>query len=193
MLFSPLLAIGALACAAMATPSYPGPLHLQIRAVNNFKDINDTFNRIGDKIESMVDLLDKWDEKAATVTPIIASSKVLIQEIKTGTAAIQKTGAVGMFDLANVVGAVGYLANHVNDVSKVLINKKEKFDAVEKTELVKMEMIAQKAAADDLGKAILTKLPSWTMEAAKPITESIIEKLGTVVDAYNLPPKPKAS
>lgn len=193
MLFSPLLAIGALACAAMATPSYPGPLHLQIRAVNNFKDINDTFNKIGDKIESMVDLLDKWDEKAATVTPIIASSKVLLQEIKTGTAAIQKTGAVGMFDLANVVGAVGYLANHVNDVSKVLINKKEKFDAVEKTELVKMEMIAQKAAADDLGKAILTKLPSWTMEAAKPITESIIEKLGTVVDAYNLPPKPKAS
>lgn len=192
MHFSSFLAIGVLACTAAAAPNYPGPRHLQIRAVASFKEINDTFNKIGSKIDGMIDQLNKWDEKAATVDPIIASSKTLLQEIKTGTTVIQKTSAVGMFDLGNVVGAVGYLAIHVNDISKVMINKKEKFDAIGKRELVKSEMTAQKAAADDLGKAILSKLPSWTMEAAKPITESIIAKLGEVVDAYNLPAKPAA-
>lgn len=192
MHFSSFLAMGVLACTAAAAPSYPGPNHIQIRAVANFKEINDTFNKIGDRIDSMIDQLNKWDETAATINPIIDSSHTLLKEIKAGAIVIQKTSAVGMFDLANVVGAVGYLAIHVNDISKVMINKKEKFDAVGKTELVKTEMIAQKAAADDLGKAILGKLPSWTMEAAKPITESIIAKLGSVVDAYNLPPKPKA-
>jgi hypothetical protein len=192
MHFSSFFAMSVLACTATAaaTPSYPGLNHIQLRAVANFKEINDTFNKIGDKIDLMIDQLNKWDETAATVNPIITSSHTLLQEIKTGTTVIQKTSAVGMFDLANVVGAVGYLAIHVNDISKVMINKKEKFDAIGKTDLVKTEMIAQKAASDDLGKAILSKLPSWTMEAAKPITESIIAKLGSVVDAYNLPAKP---
>jgi hypothetical protein len=191
MHFSSFLAMGVLVCTAAAAPSYPGPEHFQIRAVASFKEVNDTFNKIGDKIDIMIDQLNKWDETAATVNPIIDSSKTLLKEIKVGTTVIQKTSAIGMFDLANVVGAVGYLAIHVNDVSKVLINKKEKFDAIGKTDLVKSEMIAQKAAADDLGKAILSKLPSWTLEAAKPITEGIIAKLGSVVDTFSLPPKPK--
>jgi hypothetical protein len=192
MHFSSFLALGVLACNAAAVPRYPGPEHFQIRAVANFKEVNDTFNKIGDKIDSMIQQINNWDETAATVNPIIDSSKTLLKEIKTGTTVIQKTSAIGMFDLANVVGAVGYLALHVNDISKVLINKKEKFDAIGKTDLVKSEVIAQKAAADELGKAILGKLPSWTMEAAKPVTEGIISKLGSVVDAYNLPPKPAA-
>jgi hypothetical protein len=192
MHFSSFLAMSVLACTATAaaTPSYPGLNHIQLRAVANFKEINDTFNKIGDKIDLMIDQINKWDETATTMNPIITSSHTLLQEIKTGTTVIQKTSTVGMFDLANVVGAVGYLAIHVNDISKVMINKKEKFDAIGKTDLVKTEMIAQRAASDDLGKAILSKLPSWTMEAAKPVTESIIAKLGSVVDAYNLPAKP---
>lgn len=62
-----------------------------------------------------------------------------------------------MFDLSNIVGAVGYLVIHVNDISKVMIKKKEKFDKNGKTEVVKTEMVAQKAAADDFGKAILAR------------------------------------
>lgn len=37
----------------------------------------------------------------------------------------------------------------------------------------------QKAATDDLCKAILTKLPSWTMEAAKPVMRALLRSWGT--------------
>ncbi|RDI80131.1 hypothetical protein Vi05172_g9922 [Venturia inaequalis] len=78
-------------------------------------------------------------------------------------------GAVGMTELVGIVGAIGHLTIHLNDVSKIMINKTEKLDKFEKTAVIVTEMMVQKATADELRKAVLSTLPSWTTEDTKPV------------------------
>ncbi|KAH7014500.1 hydrophobic surface binding protein A-domain-containing protein [Microdochium trichocladiopsis] len=118
------------------------------------------------------------------VTTLRAQSASLLNSINAATAVVQASPALTLLDVLGFASTVSSLQQTLDSTLDVVVSKKPQVDSLGLTAEVHQTLLDQKAAIDNFGVVLLTKVPTAAKSIAQGYINNFDASFNTAIAAY---------
>jgi hypothetical protein len=141
--------------------------------------IGAALDSIAGAVEKCTSTITGWNGAAETVEDVLKASNGVLEEMKKATASITNMKVLTIAQAMAVIGPTNGLSGKVDAVTAALLSKKPAFEKLGVLSAVTETLKEQKTGADDLQKAVMSKMPALATIIAGPMAK----QFGTKLDA----------
>jgi len=125
-----------------------------------------------------------WKGDAPGVELIFQDASFLLSDIRRGAAAVASSAQISMFDRQDWLKPAYDLDTNLDKLINSLISKKSKFDSINRSRDILIQIEQIKPAVDELVKNIFAKLPAAAALLARPVSNQVTGKVDKALRAY---------
>jgi hypothetical protein len=162
----------------LATTSLASPLHSKAPPKDT---IGNSLDSIGNAVEKCASVITGWNGELVGAEEIIKASNAILEEMKKATTSVSNLKTLNLLEAMAVIGPTNTLSGRVDAVTAALLAKKEAFQKIGVLSAVTETLKEQKTAADELQKAVMSKMPALASGIAGPMAKQFGDKLDAAI------------
>ena len=126
-----------------------------------------------------------WPQTLVGTIPITTKSTLLLAAIHQGTLAARHSEPLSVEETLQVAKATSELSQDVSETIDIVIGAKPKFDKIQVSPVILLNLQLQRALSADFSEAVIAKVPVDLQDKAKALVQGIDDSFAKAIKKYS--------